>query len=161
MLLHVWRELARRGGPAPRLILIGSRGWENENVVDLLERCDGIRGHVFEAQGLSTPSVKKLLDGACALLMPSFAEGCGLPIVEALAAHAPVIASDIPAFQEIGDGRIVALSPIDGEKWLETIRAFASPDSPQRRAAQALVGGHEPASWDRYFGGIEEFLESL
>ncbi len=35
MLLHVWRELARRDGAlAPKLILIGSRGWENENVVD-------------------------------------------------------------------------------------------------------------------------------
>ncbi len=33
--------------------------------------------------------------------MPSLAEGYGLPIVEALAANIPVIASDIPVFREI------------------------------------------------------------
>ncbi len=162
MLLHVWRELVRRdGAAAPKLVLIGSRGWENENVVDLLERCGSISDHVIEASGLSTPSLKRLLDGARALLMPSFAEGYGLPIVEALAAHTPVIASDIPVFQEIGGGRMIAISPIDGERWLATIRAFASPDSPERRAVLTKVEKHEPESWESYFASIGEFLESL
>jgi len=162
MLLHVWRELVRRDGPAaPKLVLIGSRGWENENVIDLLERSAAIGNHVIEASGLSTPSLKRLLDGARALLMPSFAEGYGLPIAEALAAHTPVIASDIPVFEEVGGGRIVAVSPIDGEKWLEAIRAFAKPDSPERRAVLAKLDKQEPASWTNYFASIGEFLESL
>jgi glycosyltransferase involved in cell wall biosynthesis len=39
LLLHVWRRLIERmGEQAPRLIIIGHRGWECENVVDLLER---------------------------------------------------------------------------------------------------------------------------
>jgi glycosyltransferase involved in cell wall biosynthesis len=162
MLLHVWRELVRReGASAPKLVLIGSRGWENENVIDLLERCDAISNHVIEASGLSTPSLKRLLDGARALLMPSFAEGYGLPIAEALAAHVPVIASDIPVFQEIGGSRIVAVSPIDGERWLEAIRAFARPDSPERSAILTKVEKQEPASWENYFALIGKFLESL
>ncbi|WOJ90538.1 glycosyltransferase family 1 protein [Methylocapsa polymorpha] len=162
MLLHVWRELVRRtGAGAPKLVLIGGRGWENENVVDLLERCGAIGNHVIEASGLSTPSLKRLLDGARALLMPSFAEGYGLPIAEALAAGAPVIASDIPVFQEIGGGGIVAVSPIDGEKWLETIQAFADPASPERLAALARAAKHKPASWKSYFASIGEFLECL
>ena len=39
-MLHVWRELvARHGTAAPKLVIVGARGWENENIVDLLERC--------------------------------------------------------------------------------------------------------------------------
>lgn len=161
LLLNVWRELVRRdGAAAPKLLLVGERGWENENVVDLLERCRGIADHVIEVSGLSTPGLNALLQGAHALLAPSFAEGCGLPVVEALAAGAPVIASDIPSFREIGGDRLVALSPIDGEQWLETIRRFAASPRPAR-PAPAGTEGSPNAPWDGYFAEIEGFLESL
>lgn len=162
LLLHVWRELVRReGAAAPKLVLIGGRGWENENVVDLLERCASIREHVIEVAGLSTPGLKRLLDDACALLMPSFAEGYGLPVAEAIAADVPVIASNIPVFHEIGGDGLIALSPIDGEKWLETIRAFARPNSAQRHDALERIKIREPLTWRSYFSAVEEFLESL
>ncbi|WP_174511377.1 glycosyltransferase family 4 protein [Methylocella tundrae] len=162
LLLHVWRELVRRdGASAPKLVLIGARGWENENVVDLLERCHAIGNHVIEVSGLSTPGLKALMGGARALLMPSFAEGYGLPIAEALAVGTPVIASDIAAFEESGAGRITALSPIDGEKWLETIRAFTAPNSPERAAAKAQTDRFEAPSWSGYFAKAEAFLSDL
>lgn len=162
LLLHVWRELVRRkGAAAPKLILIGTRGWENENAVDLLERCRMIRDHVIEASGLSTPSYKALLDSACALLMPSFAEGYGLPVAEALAAGTPVIASDIPAFRETAGGQILTISPIDGERWLETVDAFAEPRSGARDAAIMRQNQYAPPDWSEYFAKIETFLASL
>jgi glycosyltransferase involved in cell wall biosynthesis len=162
MLLHVWRELVRRdGAAAPKLILVGTRGWENENVVDLLERCQAISTHVLEVSGLSTPSLKRLLDSACALLMPSFAEGYGLPVAEALAAGVPVIASDLQVFREIGGDRITAVSPIDGEKWLETIRVFARSGPAERRAVLAGREVQDLPNWESYFPKIESFLASL
>ncbi|WP_163778702.1 glycosyltransferase family 4 protein, partial [Proteus mirabilis] len=55
LLLHLWRALAERLGAAtPRLVLVGRRGWEAENIVDMLERCPAIREHVVEVSGLST-----------------------------------------------------------------------------------------------------------
>jgi glycosyltransferase involved in cell wall biosynthesis len=162
MLLHVWRELVRRdGATAPKLVLIGSRGWENENAVDLLQRCPTIGDHVIEVAGLSTPGLKRLLDGARALLMPSFAEGYGLPVAEALAALVPVIASDIPAFRETGGGRITAVSPIDGEGWLETIRALAGSNRPERQTIRAKSERDEAMAGSNYFAEISGFLETL
>jgi glycosyltransferase involved in cell wall biosynthesis len=164
MILHVWREiLARDGASAPKLILIGARGWENENVVDLLDRCQALREHVIEVSGLSTPSLKRLLLGARALLMPSFAEGYGLPLVEALAAHVPVIASDIPVFREVGGSRFLALNPIDGLAWLEAIRAFTQSEPEQRRfaASRPADGGILEESSNSYFKKIGSFLDDL
>lgn len=158
LLLHVWRELVRRDGArAPKLVLIGSRGWENENAIDLLERCPALSNHVIEVSGLPTPSLKRLLDGACALLMPSFAEGYGLPAAEALASCVPVVASDIPVFRETGRGRIQLLSPIDGDGWLKTIRALAG-SIPTGREANNQSCELEQA---RYFAKVSDFLESL
>ncbi len=162
MLLHVWRELVRRdGATAPKLVLIGSRGWENENAVDLLQRCPSIGDHVIEVAGLSTPGLKRLLDGARALLMPSFAEGYGLPAAEALAANVPVIASNIPVFRETGRGRITAVSPIDGESWLETIRALARSNRPERQAVRAECERYEATAGSNYFAKVSGFLETL
>jgi glycosyltransferase involved in cell wall biosynthesis len=162
MLLHVWRELVRRdGATAPKLVLIGSRGWENENAVDLLQRCPSIGDHVIEVTGLSTPGLKRLLDGARALLMPSFAEGYGLPVAEALAASVPVIASDIPVFRETGGGRITAVSPIDGEGWLETIRALARSKRPERLTIRAESEGNKATAGSNYFAEVSGFLEAL
>lgn len=162
MLLHVWRELVRRdGATAPKLVLIGSRGWENENAVDLLQRCPSIGDHVIEVTGLSTPGLKRLLDGARALLMPSFAEGYGLPVAEALAASVPVIASDIPVFRETGGGRITAVSPIDGEGWLETIRTLARSNRPKRLTIRAESEGNKATAGSNYFAEVSGFLEAL
>ena len=118
-------------------------------------------GHVVEASGLSTPGLKALIDGACALLAPSFAEGYGLPIPEALAAGVPAIASDIPAFHESGAGAALALSPLDGEGWLEAVRAFAREGSPERAAAKARADAFRAPDWEAYFAGIEDFVDGL
>lgn len=49
LLLQVWRQLIEELGlAAPRLVIIGQRGWECEQVVDLLDRCEVLRGVVLE-----------------------------------------------------------------------------------------------------------------
>jgi glycosyltransferase involved in cell wall biosynthesis len=104
LLLNLWRDLvAQRGGETPALVLIGRRGWEVENTVDLLDRCPALRGIVSERSALSDSETARLVKNSRALLLPSFAEGFGFPLVEALALGVPVLASDIPVFREIGD----------------------------------------------------------
>ncbi len=162
LLLHVWRDVvARLGRSAPKLVVIGERGWENEHVIDLLERCPALQGYVIEASGWPTPSVKRLLLGARALLMPSFAEGYGLPVVEALAAGVPVIASDIPVFHEIGGGRLLTIDPTDGPKWREAICAFVPDDSPARRRLLARKANPAAPEWPSFFAAIEDFILDL
>lgn len=124
MLLQIWRELAERLGPGtPKLVLVGTRGWDNENVLDMLERGGRVRQHVIEAGNLSTPGLRSLLAGAQALLMPSFAEGYGLPVAEACAAGVPVIASGLPCFRQIESPGLVCLDCLDGPGWREAILA--------------------------------------
>ena len=104
LLLHIWRRFAEtlRPDEVPELVLTGRRGWENEQVLDLLDRAPAMRAHVTELGTVSERRLSALMRGARALLMPSFAEGYGLPVAEALSVGTPVIASDLPAHREIG-----------------------------------------------------------
>jgi glycosyltransferase involved in cell wall biosynthesis len=162
LILHVWRDLVdRRGDGAPKLVLVGKRGWENEQIRDLLDRSPRLRRHVVEVSGLPTPSLKRLMLGAFALLMPSFGEGYGLPVVEALAVGLPVIASDIPVFREIGDGRLTLIDPTDGPRWREAICEFAEESSGVRAQALANLAGCRVPTWPEIFETVETFLADL
>jgi glycosyltransferase involved in cell wall biosynthesis len=160
LLFNVWRALARLMGPAtPTLIVAGCRGWENENAIDMLERCPAMRAHVIEAPGLSTPSLKRLMDNARAVLMPSFAEGYGLPVAEALAAGAPVIASDTPSLHAMGGSEVACLDPLDGLGWLAAIRRLA--EAPAIRVRDHTEQTTQAVSQEVYFRRIETFLGGL
>ena len=157
LLLNLWRELARLFGPTtPKLVVAGARGWENENIIDMLERCPTIRDHVIEAPGLATPSLKRLIDNARAVLMPSFAEGYGLPVAEALAAGTPVLASNIPSFRAMGGPAITWLDPLDGLGWLAAIRRLS--ETPAHWADAQRERPLVAFSRETYFRKVEAFL---
>lgn len=163
LLLHIWRKLVQEMGPAaPKLVIVGRRGWENENVVDLLERCPALKDAIIEVSGLSTPALKALFDGALAVLMPTFGEGFGLPVAEALAADAPVIAADIPSLREIAGSRATLLHPLDGLAWMSAIRALTSRPREAATSDGSPAGdGASPNDWPHYFEGLEKFMAGL
>jgi glycosyltransferase involved in cell wall biosynthesis len=162
LVLNVWRELAALLGDAtPRLVLVGSRGWENEQVIDMLDRCTGIADHVLRTSRISRHGLTWLIRHAQALLMPSFDEGYGLPLVEALTLGTPVIASDTATFREVARGCALLLPAIDGVAWREAIMAYARRAAPAWRLAKAKAEPFRPPNWDGYFRRLDEFLTSL
>ncbi len=129
MILHIWRELVRENFiPMPHLHIIGRRGWQVENVVAMLERCPSIRPYVKEFSDLDDQAVCRQLKSCRALLFPSFAEGLGLPLIEASQAGVPVIASDLPVFKElVADGGIF-ISPTNALSWKKAIERATQSD---------------------------------
>jgi glycosyltransferase involved in cell wall biosynthesis len=161
-LLSVWRDLAARLGPAtPKLVLVGKRGWHNENVLDLLERCAALRPHVIEASGLSTPALRSLLAGARAALAPSFAEGFGLPVAEAVAAGVPVIASDIAVFHEIAADSLDYVDPLDGLGWRDRILDYCQPGSERRAQAVRRLAAFPRRDAESFFRIVDDFIAEL
>ena len=156
LLLQVWRELAGQlGAETPALVIVGRRGWESEAAIDLLDRCAALRGHVFEASGLSTAGLADLVAGARALLMPSFAEGYGIPIVEALSVGTPVLASDIAVHREVAGRHATYLHPLDGPGWAEAIRRLTA-DPPAIHASD-----YRPPDWAAHFETVNHALDDL
>ena len=99
-----------------------------------------------------------LLRGARALLFPSFAEGFGLPLAEALALGVPAIASDLPALREVGGEVPDYLDPLDGAAWRAAVLDYARADSAARRAQLARLPAWRAPDWGRHFGVVDEVL---
>lgn len=163
LLLHIWRSIVEAIGTeqAPRLLLIGRRGWENENILDMLERCPGLKGVVHELPRLPDVELRGLLAGARALLMPSFVEGFGLPVAEALAAGVPVLASDIPAHREAGGMVPDYLDPIDGAAWRSAVLDYSAPASTRRAAQIERLARWRPVSWEQHVEAALALIEEV
>ena len=161
-LLQLWTRLAQRlGDECPRLLVIGQRGWESEQAADLLDRAEALKGVVVEAGGCSDAKLAAYLNNAAALLFPSLAEGYGLPLVEALGARVPVIASDLPVFREIGQGVPELLDPLDGPGWERAIVDYARADSQRRRAQIARLDSFVTPTWADHLAKVDSLLATL
>jgi len=157
LLLNIWKEfVAEFGTRAPRLVIIGSPGWGSQSVIHSLRQSPALLQSATIVAGLSSPAMMRLISGARALLMPSFAEGFGLPIVEAQALGTPVVASDIGPHREIGGDTATFLNPNDGPGWKAAILRLANEDGAhiERRTKPA------PWSWDDYFQALSRFLDA-
>lgn len=147
LLLDLWERL---GDDPPTLHIVGRRGWMNEAV---FRRLDARPRGIVEHGGLDDEAALRLLAGARALLFPSFAEGYGLPLAEALTLGRPAIVSELPALREVGGDLPTYLPPDASDLWLEAIKAAmaAEPEA-------AIPEGWSPPTWTNHFAAVDMAL---
>ena len=145
LLLEVWA----RGKGLPKLYIVGTKGWAEPGLFARIAATPGVE----VLSGLTDGAVTALLAGAEALLWPSFAEGFGLPPLEAAALGVPVIASDLSVTRELMGDYPVYLDATDAYSWLETITALGQRPGPRRERA----GQIDLPTWDDHFNLVFNF----
>lgn len=98
--------------PDLRLVLVGAHGWRNGPFRRALDRSP-MRGRVVLAGHQPDAAVATLLGSCAVMAYPSVYEGFGLPILEAMAAGAPVVTSRISSMPEVAGGAAVLVDPTD------------------------------------------------
>jgi glycosyltransferase involved in cell wall biosynthesis len=81
---------------------------------------------IIHLQDLQRSTIAALYQRASAVLLTSEAEGFGLPVIEALACGAIVVASDIPVLREVGGQGVIYCPTADVSAWVEKIAQLLS-----------------------------------
>ncbi len=120
LVLELAPDLVRRG---LKVVLVGGR----DSI--FVAEDQPVAANVIFAGTLPDDDLAYLLDRALCLVFPSWTEGFGLPLVEAMARKCPVVSSDRASMPEIcGDAALLA-APDDPQAWLAQIdRLLASPE---------------------------------
>ncbi len=161
MLLRVWQKLiSETSGNIPQLLIIGRWGKQSKPVRDLLSSDPILAKHVTMLNKCSDADMLELTKSAKAVLLPTLAEGYGLPLIEAMTMNVPVIASDLPCFREIGAGIPLLLSPKDEAGWKDAIINFLMHNEESKRQKRQMKS-YTPPSWREHFAKVNLWLEDL
>jgi glycosyltransferase involved in cell wall biosynthesis len=109
------RALARaraEGAGDLHLVLAGQRAWKAAAVDGAVDAADG-RGWVHELGYVGVETLRALNSAAHVVAYPSKYEGFGLPVLEALACGAVVLAADATAIPEVAGDAAVLVDPDD------------------------------------------------
>ncbi len=96
------QALALPDAPDLPLVVVGPTGWGGIDVAAVAYDAGLREGRVRTLGFVSDTDLAVVLDRATVFVYPSFAEGFGLPVIEAFCLGTPVIHSDAPALVEVG-----------------------------------------------------------
>jgi glycosyltransferase involved in cell wall biosynthesis len=131
------------------LVLVGQPGWGGVDPLRLAEDLGLRPGEVVVLGRLPDPDLAAVMSTAVAVVVPSRAEGFGLPVLEAMAVGTPVVTSDDPALVEVGGDATLA-TPVGDVPALASALADLL-DQPDLRTAMAARGLARAAhfTWER------------
>ena len=142
------------------LVFAGRRGWLSDDLLMRIDRHPKKGKGFFFLEGENDAAIAYLYKNAYAVVFPTFDEGFGLPLVEALLHGAVCIASDIPVMHEVGGNACDYFNPKSQSALAAVIEGYLKApekyDDCRRRA-----GLYKPVLWDDVAQSIKDALLPL
>ena len=132
-----------------KLVMAGAPDAEHEQTLWALAEQLGVRDRVRIPDWLPAEDVEALYAAAACVALPSFTEGFGLPVIEAMQRGAPVACSDRSALAEVAGDAALLFDPYDQSSVSAALASLIGDDALRQRLAAA---GREHAAaftWER------------
>jgi glycosyltransferase involved in cell wall biosynthesis len=158
-LIRAYRRLLERRPRLPeRLVIVGKEFFQADA---LYAEADEMRRHGrIEFTGfVPDDQLVGLLQRATAFAYPSVYEGFGLPVVEAMAAGTPALASDIPVMHEVAGDAALLSSAADADAWADALERVATDPALRRSLVERGTARAARFTWDASARAVLETLE--
>jgi hypothetical protein len=127
-LIRAWAKVRNQASPHLKLVIVGRPGWRFERILDAI-RPYMLAGDLLHLQDLPAEEIRALYRRAACFVFPSFAEGFGIPPLEALQCGTPAIVSDIPTHRWVCGDAALYCDPYDANDIAEKIRHLVAADT--------------------------------
>lgn len=133
-----------------KLVVVGKVGWEVQQLLMRMRAHSELNKRLFVINNADDSFVQYCYTQSTGLVFASYTEGFGLPIVEALAAGLPVIASDIPCHREVGKNIVSYFDLERPETLIEQINeVMSNPDRYRQSVRKAIQQPGVIVSWQQ------------
>lgn len=147
-LLHAVRQLKVQGKLTFKLVLSGVVYPEHQNIVEEISKL-GLSDNVMHIGYVQHADIPVIYSLALALVFPSFFEGFGAPVMEAMGCGCPVLCSDVTSLPEIAGGAALLVDPNDEERLAMSIEVIANDASVREKLIELGLKRAKEFSWDR------------
>ncbi len=144
-LLRAWARLAE---PRPRLAIVGQRHFGYNEALDLI-RTLRLESDVVVLEGISDGQLPAIYRNAKAFIYCSWAEGFGMPVLEAMASGIPVISSATTALPEICADAALLVSPENVNEIGDAIRELDQKAGVRQKLILRGLGRVENFDWKK------------
>ena len=152
-LIDAYEQLIRRRRDIPRLVLAGKALAGSTPWLERIGR-PPLSGHVEHVGYVQPPERRTLYEGARLLVQPSFEEGFGIPVLEAMTLGVPAIAANRGALPEVLGDAGPLVDPDEPTTIAATIERLIDDDAFAAACASKGVARSKHFSWDATAGRV-------
>ena len=147
-LLKAFSLFKKRQKSEMKLVFSGRLAWKNNQFLELLKTykyCEDVvlTGYLPEQELVS------LLGSAYAMVYPSFFEGFGVPVLEAMQSHVPALTSKSSSMEEIGEDAALYFDPHDVKDMGEKLMLIYKDENLRSRLIEKGKEISRKYSWER------------
>ena len=142
------------------LHLAGGKGWCNESLLARLSRLEPL-GMVKSLGYVPDEDLPALYQSAQALVFPSWYEGFGLPVLEAMQCGCPVISSTRTSMAEIGGDAVIGIDPADPEAIAQAMLRMESESGLRDELIAAGLAQAAKFTWEKAATATLGFYRSV
>ncbi|MBV9570241.1 MAG: glycosyltransferase [Alphaproteobacteria bacterium] len=156
----VWLRLIKKHGVrnVPKLVCVGKDGWLNDSVYHVLRASEILSHHVVILQNVPDPALAALYKNSLCTLYPSFYEGWGLPVTEALCYGKIPVVARVSSLPEAG-GEFAEYFDIGSEnELLAKLERLIFDAKYRTEREEKIAGAFRPRTWRDISNQIVEQL---
>lgn len=137
------------------IVLAGYMGWNMEEFEQKLKEHPDFGKGIYHFTGLSDKEISFLYQNAKCLVFASYAEGYGLPVIEALQRGTPVVAADIPVLREVGGDYCAWFKQDNVTDLTEKVLSVGEENKIE---LQKIIGKFPVVTWEESFEKLSKVL---
>lgn len=159
-LIKAFNEFKHKTNCRHQLVLLGKTGWKSQGIFKAIE-ASSYRESILLPGYVEKVDLPLLYGAAEFFVYPSYYEGFGLPILEAMSCGLPVITSNVSSLPEVGGEAALYFDPYDVDQLACLLRKLAT--DVEERTLRAKLSLHQAQlfSWDKTAARTDEVLYGL
>ena len=129
------------------IVFAGRIGWKVEDIIARISSHPQKGTGVFLLEKQNNASIKYLYENAFIVAFPTFDEGFGLPLVEALQNNVVTLSSDAEVLKEVGGKYCDYFNPTDVDSFISLVKKYYT-DQEEYKKQKELIKQYNPITWD-------------
>lgn len=145
--LALLNSFANLPQPRPKLVIVGQKDFGFEPIYETI-RAKNLQDDVLILNSVTDELLPALYRNALAFVFPSWAEGFGMPLLEAMASGVPVITSSTTALAEVASGAALMINPADPDSITQAMQSVLSQPELRAKLVETGLDRARQYSWD-------------